>query len=89
MMSNRGRLPADPGPGRFVSRHAFEGAGLGGVLGLSPRRRYDPFGAVSITAALLVFVYAISQAPQVGWAATQTVGMLAAGCAVHPANVAQ
>jgi EmrB/QacA subfamily drug resistance transporter len=45
----------------------------------SARRRYDPFGAVSITAALLVFVYAISQAPQVGWAAAQTVAMLAAG----------
>jgi EmrB/QacA subfamily drug resistance transporter len=45
----------------------------------SARRRYDPFGAVSITAALLVLVYAISQAPQVGWAATQTVAMLAAG----------
>lgn len=42
-------------------------------------RRYDTFGAVSITAALLVLVYAISQAPQVGWAATQTVAMLAAG----------
>jgi MFS family permease len=33
-------------------------------------RRYDAFGAVSITAALLVLVYAISQAPQVGWTAT-------------------
>jgi EmrB/QacA subfamily drug resistance transporter len=43
------------------------------------RRRYDPFGAVSITAALLVFVYAISQAPQAGWGAPQTVVMLAAG----------
>jgi EmrB/QacA subfamily drug resistance transporter len=42
-------------------------------------RRYDPFGAVSITAALLVFVYAISLAPQVGWAASQTVGMLSVG----------
>jgi len=42
------------------------------------RRRYDPFGAVSITAALVVLVYAISQAPQIGWAATQTVAMLAA-----------
>ncbi len=41
------------------------------------RRQYDPFGALSITAALVVFVYAISQAPQVGWAATQTVVMLA------------
>jgi EmrB/QacA subfamily drug resistance transporter len=43
------------------------------------RRRYDPFGAVSITAALLVFVYAISQAPQAGWGAARTVAMLAAG----------
>ena len=43
----------------------------------SERRRYDPFGAVTITAGLVVFVYAISQAPQVGWAATQTLAMLA------------
>jgi hypothetical protein len=45
-------------------------------------RRYDAFGAVSITAALLVLVYAISQAPQVGWTATQTVAMLAVGAAL-------
>ena len=45
-------------------------------------RRYDSFGAVSITASLLVLVYAISQAPQAGWAATQTVAMLAAGAAL-------
>ena len=48
----------------------------------SAPRRYDPFGAVSITAALLVFVYAISQAPQAGWTATQTVAMLSAGAAL-------
>src|SRR6201994_1222264 len=46
------------------------------------RRRYDPFGALSITAALLVFVYAISQAPQAGWGGPQTVAMLAAGAAL-------
>jgi EmrB/QacA subfamily drug resistance transporter len=40
------------------------------------RRRYDPFGAASITSALVVLVYAISQAPHVGWATTQTIGML-------------
>ena len=45
-------------------------------------RRYDAFGAVSITAALLVLVYAISQAPQVGWTATRTVAMLAVGAAL-------
>jgi EmrB/QacA subfamily drug resistance transporter len=48
----------------------------------SVRRRYDPFGAVTITAALVVFVYAISEAPQIGWAATQTVGMLVAAGAL-------
>ncbi len=63
------------------------------VLALAPRivpesrlrseqRRYDPFGAVTITAGLVVLVYAISQAPQVGWAATQTVAMLAAAAAL-------
>ncbi|HWF15548.1 MAG TPA: MFS transporter [Acidimicrobiales bacterium] len=40
------------------------------------RRRYDPFGALSVTAALVLFVYAISQAPQAGWAVPQTVLML-------------
>ncbi len=46
------------------------------------RRRYDPFGAVSITAALLVLVYAISEAPQVGWSGTQTVVLLWLGAAL-------
>ena len=46
------------------------------------RRRYDPFGAVSITGALVVFVYAISQAPQVGWGATQTVALLSVAAAL-------
>jgi EmrB/QacA subfamily drug resistance transporter len=48
------------------------------------RRRFDPFGAISITAALIIFVYAISEAPQAGWASTQTVALLtsAAGLAV-------
>ena len=40
------------------------------------RRRYDPFGAASITSALVVLVYAMSQASQVGWTATQTLAML-------------
>jgi EmrB/QacA subfamily drug resistance transporter len=48
----------------------------------SARRRYDPFGAVASTAALLVLVYAISQAPQAGWAATRTIVLLAAGAAL-------
>ncbi|MBV9380368.1 MAG: MFS transporter [Streptosporangiaceae bacterium] len=45
-------------------------------------RRYDTLGAVTVTAAMLVGVYAISQAPQAGWAATQTVALLCAGVAL-------
>ena len=41
------------------------------------RRRYDPFGAITVTAGLMVFVYAISVAPQVGWASAQTLALLA------------
>jgi EmrB/QacA subfamily drug resistance transporter len=42
------------------------------------RRRYDPFGAVTITGGLVLLVYAISQAPQVGWVTTRTLALLAA-----------
>lgn len=41
------------------------------------QRRYDPFGAITATAALVIMVYAISQAPTVGWAASRTVAQLA------------
>ena len=37
---------------------------------------------MSITGALVVFVYAISQAPQVGWGATQTVALLSVAAAL-------
>jgi EmrB/QacA subfamily drug resistance transporter len=49
---------------------------------VAAHRRYDPFGAASITSALVLLVYAISEAPHVGWAATQTVAMLAAAAAL-------
>jgi EmrB/QacA subfamily drug resistance transporter len=48
----------------------------------SERRRYDPFGAVTITTGLLILVYAISQAPHAGWMATQTVAMLLTAAAL-------
>jgi EmrB/QacA subfamily drug resistance transporter len=58
------------------------------VLALTPKllpesrasngpRRYDALGAVTVTAAMLAGAYAISQAPQAGWAAAQTVALLA------------
>ena len=40
------------------------------------RRRYDPFGAVSVTGGLLLLVYAISSAPNVGWASARTISLL-------------
>jgi hypothetical protein len=46
------------------------------------RRRYDPLGAITVTGALVILVYAISQAPTAGWAATRTVAMLAASVAL-------
>ncbi len=42
------------------------------------RRRYDPFGALTVTSGLLLFVYAISRAPDVGWATAQTISLLSA-----------
>jgi EmrB/QacA subfamily drug resistance transporter len=40
------------------------------------RRRYDPLGAISVTAGLALLVYAISEAPNVGWATTRTIVLL-------------
>jgi EmrB/QacA subfamily drug resistance transporter len=46
------------------------------------RRRYDVPGAVVITAALVVLVYAISKAPDVGWLTFRTMGLLALSIAM-------
>jgi EmrB/QacA subfamily drug resistance transporter len=42
------------------------------------RRRYDPLGAVTVTGGLSLLVYAVSTAPQVGWATARTVALLGA-----------
>ncbi len=36
------------------------------------RRRYDPFGAVTVTGGLSLLVYAVSTAPRVGWDTSRT-----------------
>ncbi|HET6186705.1 MAG TPA: MFS transporter, partial [Trebonia sp.] len=41
------------------------------------RRRYDPFGAVTVTGGLSLLVYAISTAPQVGWGTARTMTLIA------------
>jgi EmrB/QacA subfamily drug resistance transporter len=45
-------------------------------------RRFDVAGATSITSALVLSVYAVSQAPQIGWGADRTVSMLVAAAAL-------
>jgi len=45
------------------------------------RRSYDPAGAVTITGALVLLVYALVEAPDVGWGDAQTI-VLIAGSAV-------
>jgi EmrB/QacA subfamily drug resistance transporter len=41
-------------------------------------RRFDAAGAVSVTGGLALLVYAISKAPDVGWATGRTIGLLVA-----------
>jgi EmrB/QacA subfamily drug resistance transporter len=40
------------------------------------RRRYDPLGAITVTGGLALLVYAISEAPNVGWGTARTVLLL-------------
>jgi EmrB/QacA subfamily drug resistance transporter len=46
------------------------------------RRRFDVPGAITGTTGLVLLVEAISEAPQYGWGATRTVGLLAASAAM-------
>lgn len=64
-----------------------------GALALSPillresrattaTRSYDPAGALTITAALVLLVYAVVEAPDAGWGSLQTVLLLASAAAL-------
>ncbi|MBV8998788.1 MAG: MFS transporter [Solirubrobacterales bacterium] len=46
------------------------------------RRRFDAFGAITGTGGLVLLVDAIAQAPQYGWGAARTIGVLAASAAL-------
>jgi EmrB/QacA subfamily drug resistance transporter len=50
-----------------------------GALG---RRTFDIAGAVTVTASLVLLVYAVVQAPQAGWASADTVSLIAASVAL-------
>jgi len=52
------------------------------------RRRYDPLGAITVTGALVITVYAISQAPSVGWTAARTMALLMSAAVLLAAFVA-
>jgi EmrB/QacA subfamily drug resistance transporter len=45
-------------------------------------RCFDLAGAVTVTSALLLLVYAIAEAPATGWASVQTIGLLLASAAL-------
>jgi EmrB/QacA subfamily drug resistance transporter len=51
------------------------------------KRSYDPLGALTITSALALLVYALVEAPDVGWADAQTILLLAASAALLGAFV--
>jgi EmrB/QacA subfamily drug resistance transporter len=53
----------------FIKESRVEGA----------RRNFDPLGAITITGGMILLVYSISKAPEVGWGSGQTIGLLAAG----------
>jgi EmrB/QacA subfamily drug resistance transporter len=53
---------------RFVRESKLEGAA----------RNFDSLGAVTVTASLLLLVFGLTQANQVGWTSAQTIGVLAA-----------
>src|SRR5215469_4184408 len=61
----------------LLARRVVPESRLAGV-----RRSYDPLGAVTVTGALVMLVYAISQAPTVGWTAVRTLALLAASAAL-------
>jgi EmrB/QacA subfamily drug resistance transporter len=46
------------------------------------KRSYDPFGALTITGALALLVYAIVEAPDTGWGDPQTILLLAGSVAL-------
>ncbi len=48
-------------------------------------RHFDAMGAILITSALMILVYALTQASDVGWLSGQTIGLVALSVALHVA----
>jgi EmrB/QacA subfamily drug resistance transporter len=60
---------------------------LGESRATTARRSYDPLGALTITGALVLFVYAVVEAPDLGWGDTQTILLVACSAALLAAFV--
>jgi EmrB/QacA subfamily drug resistance transporter len=58
---------------RFVTESRNEGQ----------ERKFDAAGAVTITAALMILVYALTEANDAGWGSGQTIGLLILSAALH------
>jgi EmrB/QacA subfamily drug resistance transporter len=56
--------------------------------GAAERRGYDPLGAITVTAALVLLVYAVVEAPETGWGDAQTIALFAASAALLAAFAA-
>ena len=50
-------------------------------------RKFDAFGAISVTSGLALLVYTVSKAPDVGWATGRTIGLLVLSGAILAAFV--
>jgi EmrB/QacA subfamily drug resistance transporter len=55
--------------------------------GALTRRSYDPAGALTITGALVLLVYAVVEAPDVGWGDVRTIGLVAVSAVLLAAFV--
>ena len=56
--------------------------------GSMERRAYDPLGAITVTAALVLLVYAVVEAPETGWGDAQTIALFAASAGLLAAFTA-
>jgi EmrB/QacA subfamily drug resistance transporter len=56
--------------------------------GTGVRRSYDPAGALSVTGALVLLIYALVEAPDAGWSSAQTIGLFAGSGALFAAFAA-
>jgi len=56
--------------------------------GLTTHRHFDIAGATSVTASLMLLVYGLTRATQVGWGSAETVSLLAASALLAAAFVA-